>query len=321
LAAAFSIAALTVAVPAAAKDAATTIVIHAGKQSSPNHTLARQFAEAVALAGKGAITTEVRESQGSVQNVMDAARLNRANYVFTASPSLIAQARRGEKPFHRDKRYQEIRALFPIPYLTLHWAVRQDSGIKSVGDLAGHSFVPGGKGSFSEHLTATALQVLDLDQAVKLIDIDAASAPAALLANKVSGLALAGFYPMPSVLKLASATPIRLIGLSEEQAAKILKTDDTLAAVTIPKGTYPKIDADVTTLALPAGAYTTQRMSEATAYAVTKAFWSQRPALAKRNPPWQSVSFAELRQLGAKLHKGALRYYLEAGVDVPAALR
>ena len=89
----------------------------------------------------------------------------------------------------------------------------------------------------------------------------------------------------------------------------------------IPKGTYPGLDSDITTLALPAGVYTTERMSEATAYALTKAFWSQRPALAKRAPAWQAVSFMELEQLGAKLHEGALRYYLEAGVKVPPALR
>ena len=72
--------------------------------------------------------------------------------------------------------------------------------------------------------------------------------------------------------------------------------------------------------ALPSGAYTTERMSEATAYAMTKAFWAQRPAMAQRNPPWRSITPATLAVLGARLHRGALRYYLQVGVDIPAAL-
>ena len=78
----------------------------------------------------------------------------RGNYIFTASPNVIAQARRGEKPFKPDPRYREIRALFPIPSLTVQWVVRQDSDIKSLADLAGHSFIPGPRGSISERLTA-----------------------------------------------------------------------------------------------------------------------------------------------------------------------
>jgi len=62
-------------------------------------------------------------------------------------------------------------------------------------------------------------------------------------------------------------------------------------------------------------------MSEATAYAVTKAFWSQRPALANKNSAWSAILPSKLGSLGVRLHPGALRYYLDAGVPVPASLR
>ncbi len=44
----------------------TTITVHAGKSDSPNYTLAKQFAEALALAGNGAFSLVVDESQCSV---------------------------------------------------------------------------------------------------------------------------------------------------------------------------------------------------------------------------------------------------------------
>ena len=85
------------------------------------------------------------------------------------------------------------------------------------------------------------------------MDIDAAAAPAALKANQVAGFAIAGAYPLPALLDLASATPIRLLGLAPPALGKALAADDSIAAETVPKGTYPGLDQDVTTLAVPGG--------------------------------------------------------------------
>jgi uncharacterized protein len=311
---------LPAATPADAADATPAITVRAGKADGLYHALAVQFASAIADGGNGALTLVVEESQGSVQNIIEAPRRG-ADYVFTTPPNLIAQARRGDKPFKSDARYQEIRALFPIPPLTMHWLVRADSGIERFANLAGKPFIPGGKGSFGEQQTASLLHALGLDQQVELIDIGAAGAPAALVDGQVIGLALAGAYPMPEVSELAKTVPIRLLSLSRAELAKVLAADDSTVAMTIPRGTYPGVEASVISVALPAGAYTTTRMSDATAYAITKAFWSQRRALARRNPPWEAVTAAAIGTLGVKLHKGALRYYREAGITVPAKLR
>jgi uncharacterized protein len=300
---------LPAAPPARAADGAA-VTIRAGKADSPNHALAVQFAEAVANGSNGALTLVIEESQGSVQNVMDAPRRG-ANYVFTTAPNVIAQARRGEKPFKRDPRYGDIRALFPIPPLAMHWLVRADSGVERFADLPGKPFIPGGKGSFAERQTASLLHVLGLDKSALLIDMDATGAPAALIQKQAAGMALAGPYPIRALVELGGKVPLRLLSLSPGELAKVLAADDSLVAETIPQGTYPGVDAPVTTVALPAGAYTTTRMSEATAYAITKAFWMQRQALAERNPAWAAVAPTALTLLGARLHKGALRYYRE----------
>jgi len=295
------------------------IIVHAGKSDGLYHALAVQFAEAMAK-GDDTLTPVVEESQGSVQNIIDAP-LRGPNFVFTAPPSLIAQARRGDKPFTRNPRYRDIRSLFPLPPMVMHWLVRRDSGIDGFVGLAGHPFVPGGKGSFGERQTVSALHVLGLETTVQLIDIDTNGASAALLGNQVVGIALAGNYPLPAVTELARAAPMRLLSLSRSELAQVLAADDSTVRQVIPKGTYPGIDDDVTTIALPAGAYTTARMSEATAYAVTKAFWSQKIDLGQRNPPWDAVTPATLSALGVKLHPGALRYYREARIPVPKALQ
>ena len=307
------------ATPLRAAEPAPAIIVHAGKADSLSHALAVQFAEAVAQ-GNNALTVQVEESQGSVQNIIDSLKRN-GQYVFTAPPNLIHQAQRGDKPFARNARYRAIRALFPIPSLAMHWLVREDSGVSRFPDLAGKSFVPGAKGSFSEAQTVSALHALHLDKRVQLINIDAAGARSALAAKQVAGVALAGTVPLPAVKDLAKTVPLRLLALTHGELVKVLAADDSLVADTIPKGTYPGQDEDVETIALPTGVYTTTAMSDRTAYAITKAFWSQKWALGQRNPPWNSVTPGSLARLGVRLHRGAERYYREAGIKVPPALR
>ena len=312
--------ALLVAGPVNAADSTASILIRAGKSDNPTHALAVQFAEAIAVGVNGAFTVDVQESQGSVENVIDSLKEQR-NYLFTAGPNVVAEARRGDKPFTRDPHYQDIRALFPIPAQTVQWVVRQDSGIKTLLELAGRSFISGPKGGVADWVTAEALQALGVEHEVQIMDIDVAAAPSALIAKQVAGFAVAGAWPLPALTDLARQAPIRLLTLPPPQFGKVLAADDSLAAETVPKGTYAGIDADVAVIGLPAGVYTTTRMTEKTAYAITKAFWSQHEALEKRDPPWQAVSPTALQTLGARLHPGALRYYREAGIAVPTALR
>jgi TRAP transporter TAXI family solute receptor len=303
-----------------AADATTSITVRAGKSDSANYLLARQFAEALVLAGNGKFALDVKESQGSVRNVIDAPK-DSANTIFTASRSVIQLARHGAKPFAPNPGYADIRSLFPIPFQTLHWVVRPDSNITSIEALAGHGFVPGSKGSVSERVTGSALQFLGLERKVQLMDLDVAAAPGAVMSNKVSGLAVAGSYPIPVVTDIAKATPIRLLGLDKATIDKMVAADDSIAPQIIPKGTYAGVDQDIATVAVSAGAYTTRRMSNETAYAITKAFWTQIGALVNRNAAWSAITASALPTLGIKLHPGALRYYEEANMAVPETIR
>lgn len=303
-----------------AAEPASHVVIRAGKADSPYYALATQLVTALNRPGTGVSTVAVEESQGSVQNVIDAAH-SQTPVMFTTPPNAIAEARRGDKPYGRSPRYRDIRALFPIPFQTMHWVVREDSGVKSFADLAGKPFIPGSRGSFGERQTATLLKTLGLDSQVQLIDIDSSAAPSALKSNQVIGFATSGAFPISALQELAAEVPLRLLGLTPAQLKQELVSDGTTVAMTIPNATYRGIDGDVATVALPAGIYTTRLMSDATAYRVTKAFWSGRAALAQRAPAWQAVSPALLAMLGTKLHPGALRYYREVGIKVPPALR
>lgn len=305
--------------PAAATDAASPVVIRAGKTGGAFNLLVRELVDAIAADVTGAMPIELEESQGSVQNVIEAAKRG-PNEVFTATPTVVQSALRREKPFDANGRYDNIRALFPIPFQTVHWVVRADSGVETWRDLAGKSIITGVRGSLAERDTSTVLGILGLEGKVALLDIDAANAATALREGKVAGFSIAGPFPIPSLAELASVLPLRLLGIEGDQLTSFFLADDSSVPVIIPAGTYAGIDQDIPTVALPVGAYTTTKMSEAAAHTLTKLFWTHKAVLGRESPHWKAITPAALATLGVRLHPGALRYYKESGVAIPRSL-
>jgi len=306
-----AVALLALGQPAGAE---TRVTYKSAKSTSSYYQMAVQIAEAVKSGTAGGIIVTVEESQGSVQNVKEAANRG-GNYVFTTPPVLIKLATAGKKMFEpKNPAYDKIRSLFVIPSLTMHFVVREDAGVADFAGLAGKDFIIG-KGSFGAREAAKNFASFGLEGQVKLIDVELNAAVSALKNRQVDGFATAGSYPAPNVIEAAAGTKIRLLSMSDQQVAATKRT-----RLVIPAGTYPGVDYDVVTTSLPVGAYTTTAMDDDTAYSLTKAYWSQKARMGKANPWWDGVSSAMLSTLGAKLHPGALRYYREAGTALPEGL-
>jgi len=296
--------------------AETRLTFKSAKSSSSYYQMAVQLAEAVKAGTDGNIIVTVEESQGSVQNVMEAAKRS-GNYVFTTPPVLVKLAQQGKAMF-KDKanpKFDEIRALFPIPSLTMHFVVRADSGINSFADLAGKTILIG-KGSFGAREGAKYLKLFGLEGKVTLADAELNAAVAALKNRQIDGFVTAGSYPAPNVIEAAASTGIRILSLSDEQIAQTKRT-----RLVIPTGTYAGVDSDVVTTSLPVVAYTTTQMDDDTAYQLTKTYWQQKKALGADAAWWNGVSTDMLVNIYGKLHPGALKYYDEIGAKVPDALR
>ena len=105
--------------PATLVMAETRVTYKSAKSTSSYYQMAVQIAQGMKAGSNGEVIVTVEESQGSVQNVMEVIA-RKGNYVFTTPPVLIKLARGGKAMF-KDKtnpRFDEIRALFPIPSLS-----------------------------------------------------------------------------------------------------------------------------------------------------------------------------------------------------------
>lgn len=296
--------------------AETRVTYKSAKSTSSYYQMAVQIAEAMKKGSNGDIILTVEESQGSVQNVKEVAART-GNYVFTTPPVLVKLAQKGKAMFEgkTNPKYDEIRALFPIPSLTMHFVMRADSDVKTFDDLAGKKLLIG-KGSFGAKEGAKYVKLFGLEGKVNIANVELGSSVAALKNKQIDGFVTAGSYPAPNVIEAAATTPITLISLTDEQVKQTKRTK-----LMIPAGTYQGVDAATETTSLPVVAYTTTQMDDATAYELTKTYWSQKAEMGASHPWWNAVSGAMLTNVYGKLHPGALKYYDEAGIKVPDALR
>ena len=81
----------------------------------------------------------------------------------------------------------------------------------------------------------------------------------------------------------------------------------------IPKGTYEGQGEDVPTTTLEVVAYASTKMSDETAYQLTKTYWETKADMGKANPWWNGVDKTYLKAIIGPIHPGAEKYYREVG--------
>lgn len=300
--------ALGASLAAAPASAETRVTYKSAKSTSSYFQMAVQLAEAIKVGTNGGITLTVEESQGSVQNVMESARRG-GNYVFTSPPVLVRLAGEGKAMFKgkENPAFKEIRALFPIPSLTMHFVVRGDSGITSFDQLSGKTILLG-KGSFGAKEGAKYLGLFGLEDNVMQVDAELSNAVPALKNEQIDGFVTAGSFPAPNVIEAAASMDVTVLSLTEEQIEATKRT-----RLEIPAGTYKGQDQPIVTTSLPVVAYTTSEMDEETAYQLTRTYWRNKKAMAKDAAWWGGVDQSFLANIDGELHPGAIRYYKSVG--------
>lgn len=296
--------------------AETRVTYKSAAAGTAYYQMGVELSEAIKSGTDGDIVLTLEESQGSVQNVMEVMARS-GNYVFTTPPGLVEKAMASEDPFaeRQSPKFEEIRGLFPIPALTMHFVVAGDEGVISMDDLEGKHLLIG-RGSFGAREAERYIELFDLTDKVRVDDSEVGSGPDALKNGQIDGFVTASSFPTPNVIETAASMPISLVSMSDEQ---IEQTGS--AHQTIPGGTYSGVDEDVETTSLPVIAYTTAEMDDDTAYTLTKTFWERREAMAEESPWWGGINTDMIGNIAGTLHPGALRYYDEEGIEVPDELR
>ncbi len=295
--------------------AQSRVTLKSASAESSYYVMTVQLAEMIRQQSDGEIIPTVEESQGSVQNVREAARRPGA-FFFTTPPGLLQKAEQGAAPFDDGADYSGIHTLFPMPFVTIHFVVRADTGIDDVRELKGETFIAGGTGTFCHQRSTAILEALGLSDAVDTPDMELSGAPAALRNEQAAGYVTCSSHPTPQLQELGTTVDLKLISFTPEQRETLLAMGPGTGPVTIGPDTYEWLDEPVETVGVPVGGYAVN-MDDESARLIVEQFWQQRADLAKENPWWAGVDTGQVQSLLAPLHPGVVNYYRAQGVEIP----
>ena len=164
---------------------------------------------------------------------------------------------------------------------------------------------------------------LDIDKDFKLMHGGYGPSADALANGQIAGIGAPAGPPTGAITKLmaSNAGKFTLLGVTPDEAKKMDGGRNLWVPYTIKAGTYPGQDKDVVTIAQPNFLAVNADVPEEHVYLLTKAIYENLPFLQAIHPATKAMD-VKLATAGlpVPLHPGALRYYKEVGLDVPAHL-
>lgn len=220
-----------------------------------------------------------------------------------------------------DGRPQDLMLLWVYTGAPQNVVVRTDSGVTSLEGLKGVRFNPGIRGSATEATTEAVFDTLGLSaDYVRGSTTDMADA---IKDNRLAGYVKSGngYKVDASTMDVATFTDIAILGLTPEQADKLRNEMPDVSIIDVPAGAAGDLPA-YTTWSFGVGVGTTSEMSDEAAYQIVKTVMENKDAQVNAMASIKDTDLAALTmQYGTiPLHPGAVRYFKEKGVEIPAKL-
>ena len=308
-------AALTLGSGAAAQD----LSIATGGTGGTYYPYGGGLAELIGAHVEGASAT-AEVTGASVENMALIAR--QETDLAIALADTVAGAVAGEiDPF--TDRPVDARAIASIYPNAVHIVTLADSDIASLSDLEGKRVSVGAPGSGTEVNARAILEANGISyDAIEEQRLNFNETADALRDGDID----AGFWsvgpPTSSIVNLATTRGISIVPLTEEEIAAAQEREPVFAAYDLRAGTYEGIDEAVQTISIPNVLVANAAMEEDLAYQITKAIFENTDELIAVHPAAEdtTVEFS-VNSTPIPFHPGALRYYEEAGAEVPDDLR
>ncbi len=204
----------------------------------------------------------------------------------------------------------------------VNFVVLEKSGIRTLKDLNGKKVSLGSPGSASAGFAERFLTELGLK--VQKQFLAGGEAATALKDGQLDAYCWAPSMPAPDVVDLTSTTNIRLLDVGPlAKEIGFFNKYKFYGPFTIPKGTYKGVDSDVPSVVTGTFWIVNKDLPEDLVYQMTKLAYTNTEALRKSFGPLKGmqVNEAAISGIDVPLHSGAEKFWKEAGVKVPEALR
>jgi TRAP transporter TAXI family solute receptor len=213
---------------------------------------------------------------------------------------------------------KDLRAVFSVHPEPFTVVARADSGIKTFTDLKGKRVNIGNPGSGQRGTMEVVMGALGWTKSdFKLAsELKSAEQSKALCDNKVDAMVFTVGHPSGSIKEATTSCDAVIVSVSGKEIDKLVADNDYYRTATIPGGMYRGTAEDVKTFGVGATFVTSAKVDEKVIYEVVKAVFENFGDFKKLHPAFKVLKKEEMIKdgLSAPLHKGAIKYYKEAGL-------
>jgi len=254
-------------------------------------------------------------SPGPVANI-EALRDGRADIGIVQS-DVLADAVAGQGPFALSGPAGSLRVLFTGHAEAFTLVARRELGIRSAAELRGTRINMGSPGSGEQISMARILAALGVGRKdfAAVRELSAAEQHRALCANELDAIVYSVGHPYGLIQDVVAMCRGVLVEVSGPPIDAMLMQHPEYERTVIGGGTYASNPLDVQTLGVRAVIVTTTRLSDARAYAITRAVFDNFEDFRRLHPLFAMLSVDAMADINgrAPLHPGAARYYRERG--------
>ncbi len=278
------------------------------------------------------IEIQVNATGAAPRHALDAA--NGKTDFLMGAPSLHHLMSKGLAMFKKVKNAKELsknlRAVFNYRIGYYHFGVYANSGIKEMKDIKGKRVFLGPPVGVQRLVAGgfvKAVSGLQMGKDYEVIKLGFSPAMQAFQDRQIDVLVTASNPPSANFSQIALTNKIRFLGASDASwgtpaMKKVMKVPGRSRG-SFPADIYGKNQANdkpVQTLAAWVGLVTRKAIPEAVIYKMTKTFWEHLGEM-HAVAPWakDAINLGNaFKSMNMKLHAGALKYYKEIGLKVPA---
>jgi len=264
------------------------------------------------------IKATVESTGGSVYNIN--AVLNGDLEFGVAQSDRQFQAYNGLAEWSDRGPQKDLRAVFSIHPESITLIASVGSGVSTVADLKGKRVNIGnpGSGQLQNSKDVLGAAGISLDD-IHAEQVKAVEAPGLLQDEKIDAFFYTVGHPNGNIKEATSGRiKVSIIPINGDGIDGLLEEYSYYATSMIPKQFYPNAanEGDVESIGVKATFVASANLDESTVYAVTKEVFDNFEDFKKLHPAYSVLTKENMLQgLSAPIHKGALKYYREAGLD------
>ena len=194
--------------------------------------------------------------------------------------------------------------------------VRADANVDSFADVKGKSLTTQSKGNTGELLTALVLKLngMSYESLAKLNYNSYTESVALMKDGHAQVFTLGTTAPASAIMDLASARDIKLIPVDDKTMSALKGMNPGYNKLVIKAGTYPKQDKDVAVIGYSTHLVVACDLPENTVYQMTKTMAGNVAGMAAVVKSIEGITPKDMAlDIGVPFHKGAARFYKEAG--------